>query len=189
MHHVGLSDDKRLRGHTSLLGAIDVQILCERKDGVLSATLTLQKLKDEASGIKLTAHFSRVVIGYDEDGEEVSTLVVDAIEDAATQKGESRPKPVPRTQRLLMAVVSEAIEVAGEIFRPFADGPSVRAVCDGKIRSRYYARIADKAEPDEDPKKLMFRQRKAFNRALEAALVATTLVAGERNGERLIWFP
>jgi hypothetical protein len=131
----------------------------------------------------------RVVIVEDEDGDEVSTLVVDAIENAATEDSGSRPKSVPQQQRLLMAVVSEAINEAGESYRPFANGPMVRAVCDGKIRTRYYARIAEQAEPDEDREKLASRQRKGFKRAIEAALKATMLSAGERNGERLIWLP
>ena len=39
--------------------------------------LTLQKLKDDASDVRLSARMSRIVIGYDEDGEEISTLVVE----------------------------------------------------------------------------------------------------------------
>ena len=71
VHHVGLGDDKRMRGHSSLNGALDAQILCERKEGELAATLTLQKLKDDASDVRLSARMSRIVIGYDEDGEEL----------------------------------------------------------------------------------------------------------------------
>jgi hypothetical protein len=47
VHHVGLGDEKRLRGHSSFLGALDVSILSERKEGALSATLTVMKLRDE----------------------------------------------------------------------------------------------------------------------------------------------
>lgn len=190
VHHVGLGDDKRLRGHTSLLGAIDVQILCERKEGALSATLTLQKLKDEASGIKLTAHFSRVIIGRDEDSDEVSTLIVDSIEDSETTGGAAtRPKSIPRGQRLLMAMVAQAIDEAGEMIRPFDNGPLVKGVCDEAVRRRYYARIAEKAEPGEDPRKLLERQKKAFNRAIKAALEAVILMACDRDETRLLWLP
>ena len=82
VHHTGLGDDKRMRGHSSLNGALDAQILCERVDGDLAATLTLQKLKDDASDVHIRARLSRVVIALDEDDDEISTLVVDAIEDA-----------------------------------------------------------------------------------------------------------
>ena len=84
-----------------------------------------------------------------------------------------------------MAVVSEAINEAGESFRPFANAPMVRAVGDGKIRTRYYARIAEQAESDEDREKLASRQRKGFKRAIEAALKATMLVAHFNEVERI----
>ena len=104
VHHTGLGDDKRMRGHSSLNGALDAQILCERVDGDLAATLTLQKLKDDASDVRMLARLSRVVIALDEDDDEISTLVVDAIEDAESAKTEkSAEQPVGAVQRLLLS--------------------------------------------------------------------------------------
>ena len=79
VHHVGVGEgaQKRMRGHSSFHGALDAQILCEAQKGDLAATLTLQKVKDDASDIRLIAHLVRVVVGQDEDGEEISTLIVD----------------------------------------------------------------------------------------------------------------
>jgi hypothetical protein len=42
-------------GHSSLNGALDAQILRERIVGDLAATLTLQKLKDDASEVMMRA--------------------------------------------------------------------------------------------------------------------------------------
>ena len=189
VHHVGLGDDKRMRGHSSLIGAIDAQLLCERREGELSTTLTLQKLKDEESRVKLAAHLSRIVIGRDEDGEDVSTLIVDRIEETEAVAKAPAPKSIPASQRLFMEVISQAIDEAGEQFRPFADGPIVRAVPDELLRERYYGRIAEKPRPDDTPKKLADRQRQAFNVAVKANLNAKRIVAGSKNGERLIWLP
>jgi len=190
VHHTGLGDDRRMRGHSSLNGALDAQILCERVDGDLASTLTLQKLKDDASEVRLRARLERVVITHDEDGDEVSTLVVDAIEDVDQTASAPRARTVPPSQRLLMAVVAEAIDEAGESFRPFgSSGPLVRAVADEIVRQRLYARIAEQAAPDEDRAKLAIRKRQAFNRSIADALKSQMLVAGERNGERFLWFP
>jgi hypothetical protein len=189
VHHVGLGDDKRMRGHSSLIGGVDAQILCERKEGALSTSLTLQKLKDEESRIKLTAHLARVVIGLDEDGDDISTLIVERIEDGAEGESGKLPKSVPRGQRLLMAVIAEAIEEAGEPFRSFGDGPLVQAVRDELVKDRLYARIAERAAPGEDAGKLAARQRQAFSRDIAAAIKSRMLMAGERNGERLLWLP
>ena len=190
VHHVGLGDDKRMRGHSSLNGALDAQILCERKEGELAATLTLQKLKDDVSDVRLSARMSRIVIGYDEDGEEISTLVVESIADAEPDASAPRTKTVPPQQRLLMAVVVDAIGEAGEAFHPFGkDAPQVRGVADDIIRDRFYAQIAEQAAPDEDRSKLAERQRRAFNRTIADALKAERLIARERNGRRFVWLP
>jgi hypothetical protein len=191
VHHVGLSDDKRMRGHSSLLGGVDAQILAERKEGALSTTITLQKLKDEASNLKLTVHLARVVVGTDEDGGEVSTLIIERIEDGDGGEPAScvKPAPVPPARWLLMDMARTAILEAGEDFRPYENGPMVHAVPDDAVRHRYYARIAEKANPDEDGGRLASRQRKAFNRAIRAALDAKDPIAKEQGGVRLLWLP
>ena len=192
VHHVGLAEtaQQRMRGHSSLHGALDVQILCERKDGDLSATLTLQKLKDEASNVQLTVRLSRVVIATDEDGEEISTLVVDRVEDAEIEVKEIKTKPVPQSQRLLMAVLIQALEETGSKATPFgSSGPTVQAVDDEAVRARYYTRIAEQADPDEEADKLASRQRKAFNRSVVEAIKAQRIVAAEIRGRRMLWLP
>jgi hypothetical protein len=189
VHHSPLADERRMRGHTSLHGAVDVQILTGRHMRALATTLTIEKMKDEESHISLTAHLSRIVIGTDEDGDEVSTLIVDRIEEGAAPQPKAPSTSIPRSRRLLMDMAAAAIEAAGKDFRSFPDGPMVHAVKDQCIRDRYYARIAEKAESGEDADKLAARQRKGFNRAIAAALAAKDLVARERDGTRFIWLP
>ncbi|MGE0235272.1 AAA family ATPase [Methylocystis sp.] len=189
VHHAGLSDDKRLRGHSSLSGALDTTVLCERAERDYAATLTLQKLKDEGSDICLVARLSRIVIGQDEDGDDISTLIVETIDDAAPNAKVSRAKSAPPTQRLLMAVIAEAIERDGKLIRPYNDDTTVRAVSDNIVRSHYYARIAEQAEPDEDREKLANRQRRNFSRSVEAAIKAQRVNAAEHNGRRVLWLP
>jgi len=190
VHHVGLADERRMRGHSSLGGGVDAQILCERQEGGLEATLTVIKLKDDASDVRFTARLSRVVLGYDDDGDEVSTLIVDEVIEAESQASAPKAKSVPERQRLLLDIVTDAIDDHGESIRPF--GPSdlsVRAIFDEIVRERYYAAIAEKADPDDDEDKIAERKRKAFNRAINAMLDAKRLVAREVNGRRMLWLP
>jgi hypothetical protein len=87
-----------------------------------------------------------------------------------------------------MSVIEAAIDEAGLSFMPFADGPIVRGVKDGIARARYYGRIAE-PEDDEDADKASDRKRKAWKRAVKAALDAKDLMAVERDGGRLLWKP
>jgi hypothetical protein len=191
-HHVGLGEDaqKRMRGHSSLHGALDAQILCQRQGDEYATTLTVQKVKDDASDLALLARLTRVVVGFDEDGEEASTLIVDEVAEADAPTTEQRARTVPPSQRLLSDIISAAIDEAGEATKPFgADGPTVRAVFDEVVRERYYAAIAEKADPEDDPAKVAERQRKAFNRAIADMLKAERLVARQVRGRRMLWLP
>jgi hypothetical protein len=190
VHHVGLGDDKRMRGHSSLGGGVDAAILCERHEGALEATLTIVKLKDEASDVRFLARMSRVVLGHDEDGDEISTLIVDSVEEAQAAPSAPATKSVPKSLRLLMDVVAQVLDEVGADIRAFgAAGPKVRAVAERHIRKLYFDRIAEKADPDEDAEKLYDRQRVSFKRAIKSAIDAKLLVADECGGERVIWLP
>jgi hypothetical protein len=193
VHHVGLGEDaqKRPRGWSGLGGALDVQILCERPGDEKRTTLHVQKLKDGEDGTSFEARLSRVVVGIDKNDKEASTLIVDDVVESEAAAGQSGPatKSIPRGRRLLMDMVADAIEEAGEDVRSFPNGPMVRAVNDEAVRDRYYAAIAEKADPNADPDTVAERQRKAFNRAIAAALDAKDIVARERKGERFLWLP
>ncbi len=189
IHHVGLQDDQRMRGWSGLKCGIDVELLCEREKESLTTTIRLRKLKDEETSLHLKVSMERVVIGHDEDGDEISTLVVDSIEDAEPKASVSRAKAVPPSQRLLMAVVAEAIDEDGQTIRSFINGPLVRAVDEDIVRERFYARIAENPKPDDTPKKLADRQRQAFNTSIKENLKAQRLVAALKDGRRVLWLP
>lgn len=188
VHHAGLTDTERLRGHSSLGCAIDALVYFERKEGTLSAVMKVQKLKDEDdTGLSFDIKLARVVIGKDADGDEMSTLIVETIRKEMAEPAKATQQ-VPRGQRLLMSVITDAINEAGFQFAAFSDGPLVRGVKDAIARARYYARIAE-PEDDEDAGKASDRKRKAWKRAVKAALDAKDLMAVERDGGRLLWKP
>ena len=186
IHHAALADGNRMRGHSSLLGAVDAAMLCEKADDALEARLTLQKSKDDASGEQLVARLSTIDLGLDSDHDPVTTLVVNIIEGAAPMTPKA-PRRVPRNERLLMMVLDEAISDEGEDIRPFQDGGTVHAVSEDVLRSRYYARLAEEAGPDEDAARLAERQRKAFSRSITPSLKAQAIIAGIHSGRRFLW--
>jgi AAA domain len=190
VHHVGLSDDQRMRGWSGLKCGIDVELLCEREPKTMVTTLSLKKLKDEETSLQLAVSMDRIVIGHDEDGDEVSTLAVaDIKEETEKPKANKSTKAVPAGQRLLMDMVAVTLDEAGKNIRPFANGPLVRVAADGAVRERYYARIAETTKPDDTPKKLADRQRQAFCASIKRAIDAKMLVAAQHNGERVLWLP
>jgi hypothetical protein len=153
--------------------------------------LSLKKLKDEEDETRFEAHLERVVLGCDADDEEISTLVVSRVEAIVTAAQSVTPgkrKPAP-SRRLLIEVTALAIDEAGEDIQSFPDGPIVRAASDEAVRIRYYARMAEKADPDEDPHTVADRKRQAYFRAVRAAVNAKELNARITDDERFLWLP
>jgi hypothetical protein len=68
---------------------------------------------------------------------------------AAPTKPKSAPK-IPASERLLINTTGLAIAEAGIRVQPSSDSPVVSASPEEAVRSRYYARIAEQAEPGKD---------------------------------------
>jgi hypothetical protein len=78
IHHSGKNKSAGLRGHSSLRGALDFAIECQKPENGEwnEAQIYLDKVKDEQTGKKFPFTMQRVLLGNDSDGEEVTSLVV-----------------------------------------------------------------------------------------------------------------
>jgi hypothetical protein len=79
VHHSGKNDTKGLRGHSSLLGALDA-VISVRRDGDIRKWSTAQeaggKVKDGADGADFSFTLQVYSLGYDEDGDPVTSCAV-----------------------------------------------------------------------------------------------------------------
>jgi hypothetical protein len=114
VHHSGKDVSKGMRGSSAILGAVDYSLLVEETNG--ASTLSVQKMRDARKGQSIRFKLVEVVIGVDEDGEDVTSCVVRPVEAGATLSAveddeEPPPLKVPdrREDRVAMLV-----EVAGE---------------------------------------------------------------------------
>ena len=100
IHHAGLMETDRLRGHSSLGCALDALVFFEPREQELAARLTVQKLKEEADrNVALDLKLLRVMVGKDCDDDEISTLIVDSVRDGSA--AEPAPKK-PASQAKMM---------------------------------------------------------------------------------------
>jgi hypothetical protein len=94
VHHCGI-DGTRPRGHTSLTGAADAQLAVRRGDN----GVVVEWMKDgDAEGNELAFRLEHVVVGTDEDGEDISSCIVVPVEDDATPKPEKKSKLTPKDE-------------------------------------------------------------------------------------------
>ena len=98
VHH-SPHDAQRPRGHSSLIGALDVQISVKR-DGAGNIVAELELSKDGEAGIQFVSRLRVVEIGRDQDGDVITSCVVDPVTDAAaTAAKPSKPakaRPFPK---------------------------------------------------------------------------------------------
>ena len=106
--HVGKDKTKGIRGHTSLLGAVDVSIAVEKngKEG----SLCLAKVKEGEDGIRKAFTLKQVVIGWKDEYEETTSCVVEAC-DGTGAKGSQHLTP---SQRYGLESLAKAIETHGD---------------------------------------------------------------------------
>jgi hypothetical protein len=78
VHHCGV-DGSRPRGHTSLTGAADAQLAVKR-DEQQNIVVTVEFMKDGPEGAKIGSRLERVPLGVDDDGDEISSCIVNPAE-------------------------------------------------------------------------------------------------------------
>lgn len=75
IHHTGKDASRGARGSNALLGAADVEIEISRMDA--NRTLTVSKMKDGEDGAQIGFQLKTVPIGEDEDGDPVTSCIVE----------------------------------------------------------------------------------------------------------------
>lgn len=78
IHHSGKNEGAGLRGWSGLLGALDCSIRCTRDAAWpwYEGQLILEKVKDGENGQALNFAVARIPLGYDEDGDPITSLAV-----------------------------------------------------------------------------------------------------------------
>lgn len=79
VHHTGKNEAAKERGHSSFRAALDASIEISRQtteDGGEVRALELSKVKDEEDGRRWIFNLEKLTLGTDEDGDDVTTCVV-----------------------------------------------------------------------------------------------------------------
>lgn len=109
IHHCGKDAARGARGHSSLRAACDTEIEVSGTEGTRTAKVTKQR--DHASGDAFGFDLEAVVLGEDEDGDEIRTCVVrDA--DAPLAR---RHEPSGRNQQLMLGAVRQYVAEHGDL--------------------------------------------------------------------------
>ena len=168
VHHCG-HEARRPRGHSSLMGALDVQISIKR-DAAGNIVAEVELAKDAETGLQFVSRLSSVKIGVDEDGDPITSCVVEAVEGVAAKTKPDATRRLPKAAQTALRALRSAIEEVGE--QPAASNhipPGVPVVTvEQWLSHAYQGGISDSAEPRA--------RQAAFKRSHDA------LIAGEHVG-------
>ncbi len=166
IHHCG-HEGTRPRGHSSLMGALDVQIAV-RRDGDGNIAAELELAKDSDVGTKFVSRLKPVPIFTDEDGDPVTACVVEPVEGKAADGAKTWPKSLIVFKRAL----EEALLSVGQTMRPRPDMPEVRAVDQEAVRAefkRLYIPESEDGKAKDGSERATVAKNKAFLRHARSA--------------------
>ncbi|WP_420344623.1 AAA family ATPase [Paenirhodobacter sp.] len=130
IHHTGKSAAQGARGHSSLRAAVDTEIEVTKEDGshVIEAEATKQR--DMPRGTIFRYRLSERILGKDQDGDDISTCVVERAADGE----EPRRAKVKGKAEIALQALHTAIERHG-VQRTGPDYPDGRSVTKEQWRS------------------------------------------------------
>jgi hypothetical protein len=181
IHHSGKDVTKGLRGHSSLLGAVDTELEIQRQDSVINsadpsvignAILTVSKQKDGADSIQIGIEIVLVEIGTSDLGFEIITsLAIRPNQDIANDKpkGSKNNSGSGNNQRIEMDSLMKVIKSKGTYSE--VDGTSRYGVALDDWRAEFWSM---KGCTEDD--KTAFK--KAWLRARERLVSVNKIVIG-----------
>ena len=154
VHHSGKDRDRGMRGSNALLGAADAVIEVSRGEGSEFCEGKIVKVKDGSADVPLKYTLRQSVLGSDEDGEDMTSCVVEPTD---ASPGETRGKPkLTDPARLAWDALDEALIDHG-VVQPIASVPNGgRAVSIETWRHHAYRKGI--AEGSDEAKKKAFQR-------------------------------
>lgn len=145
VHHSGKDASKGSRGHSSIKAACDVELEVKRNAETRSITTT--KMKDGREGLSYIFNLHTVVLGTDEDGDDISSCIVEFLGPGTVETADKKKK----TGKNELAVLGILHDLLG-------------METSGSIDS---ARVRDEFVSQFEPGKKPGYMNQAFNRAIE----------------------
>lgn len=103
IHHTGKDETKGLRGHSSLLAALDAAIEVQRDEEERSWRLV--KNKDDADGAAYAFRLTIEMLGYDDDGDSITSCAIEALETVPV-----RPRRLKGNQKLVLDAICNSLQ-------------------------------------------------------------------------------
>jgi hypothetical protein len=106
IHHIGKDASRGARGHSLLRCAVDTEIAVEKRDERVSVA-TVTKQRDMPGGAEIAFQLRQVALGVDQDGDPVTSCVVDPADYLPEKKSNAPTGQAKQALDVLNQVVAE----------------------------------------------------------------------------------
>jgi AAA domain-containing protein len=183
VHHCG-HEGQRPRGHSSLMGALDIQIAV-RRDADDNIVAELELAKDGETGLTFLSRLKVVEIGFDQDGDPITSCIIEPVEASEAVTAGAR-KAWSKSLVIFKRALDSALCDAGKLTRPRGDMPEVRAVDQEAVRTEFHRLYLTRG----DEKNATVAKNKAFVRCAREAVdrsLMCSLAVGPDLGQTVFW--
>lgn len=99
VHHTGKDETRGMRGHSSLLAAVDAAIEVKRSDDIRSWSVA--KAKDDSDGAEFYFKLGIEFLGNDDDGDPITSCAIEP----TTESASPRPNGLKGNQKLVLEAI------------------------------------------------------------------------------------
>jgi hypothetical protein len=175
VHHCGWNEE-RMRGHSSLRGAVDAEIKVTRDGDIVAATV--EEMRDGPDGVEIWSTSKQIEVGQDASGRPLTSLVIVPHESGGAEVSQGKEGGGGKWPKALR-VFRDALARAST---------TVRAVELGPVREEFYALYVAEADGGASPQTQQDARRQAFWRAVKQAQERGLIGArAYDDGRQLIW--
>jgi hypothetical protein len=112
VHHCG-HEGTRPRGHSSLMGALDVQVAVKR-DAADNIIATIELMKDGTQGDEFASRLEVIEVGLDDDGDKITSCVIVPVEGLAPSRKDKAAK-LTKGAKIALDAFHEAVGDCGKV--------------------------------------------------------------------------
>jgi hypothetical protein len=187
--HFGKAVETGTRGTSAKEAAADVLLAClgdkTPAGNVVNLRVALRKLRGGATGAETAFRIQQVDLGQDEDGEPITTGVVEWSPVTINPPPQAaRGTDWPKSTNVFRPALLTVLKINGTELRTYPDGPTVRAVVLDKVHEEFNKRYA---VDGSDPKKASATRRQAFSRSRRIAQDRGLIEVREIEGTFMVW--
>src|SRR5215469_12249487 len=154
----------RLRGHSSLQGALVAELQVKREKGSMIAAISLDHMREGPEGVEIVSRLDTVEVAKDFRGRPRTTLIPRPHDGEMPRNEENKVGSWPKTLTIFRNALTEAILASG-IDHKIPDGPRVKAAFIGDIREAFYRTCIVDHEQGVTKEQMQDSKKKAFLRS------------------------